>query len=262
LTTNGKQARGCFWNLIRCAEAHVLDFLVKAKPYAASRLTLVDIGATSGMQQKWLRHRHRLRTVVFEPDPVETARLRPSLPSSSDTLVVGHGLAAANGTYPLNLAHWPDCTPLLAADPGVLAGYKIAPLCETMNRVSVKCGRFDELHSTGRVPAPDVSKADVEGYEHRVLSGFGESLHTVIGIEAEAWFYHVFKGQKLLHDLVTLLASFYLHLRHIEPVPGFEGGLVCVNAYFTRGKAGQPHLTQEQRPKFALLQRVWGSYGP
>ena len=57
------------------------------------------------------------------------------------------------------------------ADPAVLAGYKIAPRYETMNRVSVKCGRFDELHSTGRVPAPDVSKVDVEGYEHNEIAG-------------------------------------------------------------------------------------------
>lgn len=241
---------------------HVLTFPVKAKPYAASRLTLVDIGAASGMQQKWLRHRHRLRTLVFEPNPVEAARLRSSLPSSSDTLVVEHEPAAGAGAYTLNLAHWPGCTPQLATDPAVLAGYKIAPRYETMNRVSVKCGRFDELHSTGRVPAPDVSKVDVEGYEHQVLSGFGELLHGVIGIEAQAWFYPVFKGQKLLYNLVTLLAPFCLHLRRIEPVPGFEDDLVCVNAYVTHGKAWQPDLTQEQRPKFALLQRVWGLNGP
>jgi hypothetical protein len=107
-------------------------------------------------------------------------------------------------------------------------------------------------------PGPDVIKVDVEGYEHEVLSGFGELLHGVIGIEAEAWFYPVFRGQKLPHDLVVFLARFGLHLRRIEPVEGFEGNLVCVNAYFTRGKAGQPDLTVDQRRKFALLKRVWG----
>ena len=60
-----------------------------------------------------------------------------------------------------------------------------------------------------------------------MLSGFGELLHGVIGIESEAWFYPVFRGQKLLHDLVALPVRFGLHLRCIGPVEGFEDDLVC-----------------------------------
>lgn len=221
----------------------------------------MDIGAAGGVQQKWKRHRRRVRPILFEPNPAEAARLRPTLPSWSGAQVVEHGLAEAAGAYTLNLAHWPGCTSLLASDPTVLAGYKIAPLYETVDRVNIECVRFDELHKAGKVPAPDVIKVDVEGYEHQVLTGFGDLLQGVIGIEAEAWFYPVFKGQKLLHDLVALLAPFSLHLRRIEPVPGFEGDLVCVNAYFTRGKAGHPDLTREQLSKYALLQRVWGLNG-
>jgi len=49
-----------------------------------------------------------------------------------------------------------------------------------------------------------------------------------------------------------------LRLRRLEKVPGFEGDMVCANAFFTRGKARHPDLTPEQQPKFALLERVWG----
>ncbi|MDB5396955.1 MAG: methyltransferase FkbM family [Rhodospirillales bacterium] len=222
-----------------------------------SPLALVDIGAAGGLQRKWAKYRRRISPVMFEPNPAEAARLRRSRPTYPSALVMEHGLGESNRTYTLNLAHWPGCTSLLTPDPTVLAGYKIAPLFETVKQVKLECVRFDELYRAGRVPAPDVIKVDVEGYEYEVLCGFGELLHGVLGIEAEAWFYPVFKGQKLLHDLVALLSPFDLYLRRIEPVPGFEGDLVCVNAYFTRGKGGQPDLTQEQRQKFALLQRVW-----
>jgi len=239
----------------------LFNFLATADSRASNRLTLVDIGAAGGVQPKWHRHRRQTRSVMFEPNPAEAARLRPSSSSSLDNLVIEHGLAAAAGTYTLNLAHWPGCSSLLEPDPAVLAGYKIAPLYQPEGQVFVNCVRFDELHKAGKVPTPDVIKVDVEGYEHQVLSGFGDLLHEVLGIEAEAWFYPVFKEQKLLHDLVALLAPFDLRLRRIETVDGFEGDLVCVNAYFTRGKAGKPNLTREQQPKFALLRRVWGLDG-
>lgn len=234
----------------------MFNFLASTAPDSNTRLTLVDVGSAGGVQKKWLRHRRKLRSVLFEPNPAEAASLRSRSPSGM--MVVEYGLAAAAGAHTLHLAHWPGCSSLLEHDPAVLTGYKIAPLYRPEAEATVECVRYDELHRSGQVPAPDVIKADVEGYEYQVLSGFGDLLHGVLGIEAEAWFYPVFKGQKLLHDLVALLAPFGLRLRRIETVDGFEGDLVCANAYFTRGKAGQPDLPPDRQQKFALLQRVWG----
>jgi FkbM family methyltransferase len=216
-------------------------------------LVLVDIGAAGGLQPKWRRHRHQTRPVMFEPNPAEAARLR----SLADTIVVENGLAAEAGIHTLNIAHWFGCSSMLDADPETLDGYQIAPLYAAEQQVTVDCKRYDALYREGAVPAPDAVKVDVEGYEYQVLSGFGELLHGVLGIEAEAWFYPVFKEQKLLHDLVAMLATYDLRLRRIEKVPGFEGDMVCVNAFFTRGKARHADLTPEQQPKFALLERVW-----
>jgi len=216
-------------------------------------LILVDIGAAGGLQPKWRRYRHQTRPVMFEPNPAEAARLR----SAPDTIVVESGLAAEAGTHTLNIAHWFGCSSMLDTDPSTLEGYKIAPLYATEQQVTIDCKRYDELYREGKVPAPDAIKVDVEGYEYQVLSGFGDLLHGVLGIEAEAWFYPVFKGQKLLHDLVAMLGAYDLRLRRLEKVPGFEGDMVCVNAFFTRGKARHAELTPEQQPKFALLERVW-----
>jgi FkbM family methyltransferase len=239
----------------------MFNFLSALNGRSSDPLTLVDVGASGGIQAKWRPHRRRIRAVLFEPNPAEAARLRQSLPAASNAQVIEHGLAARTGAYTLNLADWPGCTSLLESDPSVLEGYRISPLYRTVARVEIDCVRFDELHRAGAVPTPDAIKIDVEGYEHEVLSGFGDVLHEVLGIETEAWFYPVFAGQKLLGDLVTLLAPFGLNLRRIEPVDGFEGDLVCVNAYFTRGKAGKPALEASKRSKFALLQHVWGLNG-
>ncbi|HEX3971045.1 MAG TPA: FkbM family methyltransferase [Stellaceae bacterium] len=216
-------------------------------------LILVDIGAAGGLQPKWRRHRHQTRPVMFEPNPTEAARLR----LAPNTIVVESGLAAEAGMHQLNIAHWWGCSSMLDPDPATLDGYKIAPLYAAEQQVTIECRRYDELYHEGKVPAPDAIKVDVEGFEYQVLSGFGDLLQGVIGIETEAWFYPVFKGQKLLQDLVELLGTYDLRLRRLEKVPGFEGDMVCVNAFFTRGRARHPDLTPGQQPKFALLERVW-----
>lgn len=236
----------------------IFKFLTSVAAPPRERITLVDIGAAGGVQKKWMAHRKHVRPVLFEPNPDEASKLRPLLAPFPDALVVEHGLADTPGKRTLNIAHWPGCSSLLNADPAVLAGYKIAPLYEPVQEIAVDCVRYDALHRGGQVPAPDVIKVDVEGYEHQVLSGFGDLLHEVMGIEAECWLYPVFRGQKLLHDVTALAAQHGLHLRRIETVEGFEGDLVCVNAYFTRGKAGRPELPDDQRPKYDLLERVWG----
>jgi hypothetical protein len=119
------------------------------------------------------------------------------------------------------------------------------------------CTRDDPDHASGEAPVADVIKIDVEGYEYQVLDGFGDLLKDVLGIEAEAWFYPAYKNQFFLQDLIEKLMPFGLRLRRIETVPGFEGDLVCVNAYFTPGRIGYDNLSLPRKAKSDLITKVW-----
>ena len=65
------------------------------------------------------------------------------------------------------------------------------------------------------------------------------------------------RGQRLLHDIVSLLNDHGLVLRTLQPVPHFDGDLVEVNAFFTKSRFAVRALNQDQRRKFALLTKVW-----
>ena len=67
--------------------------------------------------------------------------------------------------------------------------------------------------TTRKSPAPDAIKIDVQGFEFQVLQGFGSLLQHCLGIELEAHFYPIYRGQKLLHDIVSMLSDYGLVLR-------------------------------------------------
>ncbi len=223
----------------------------------AEKIVLVDVGASKGIQRKWLANRHNIIPVLFEPNPEEADALRQYLAGFGDYRVIGHGLSDRTGTYALNIAASFGCASILTANMDVLGAYDIAKYFRTVRTEDVFCARYDELVQTQGGLVPDVIKIDVEGYETRVLDGFGELLHGVLGIETEAWFYPGFKDQGLLHDIVARLDRYGLKLRRIETVPGFEGDLVCINAYFTMPRKKYQALPMGRKEKFALMCKTW-----
>ncbi len=223
----------------------------------ANPIVLVDVGASAGIQAKWLRYRHSIAPVLLEPNPAEAAALRATLAGFAGSHVIEQGLSNRNGPHTLHVAEYFGCTSMLEANMEFLGDYRIAGLYRSERTVEVTCSRYDSLVANGQAPRPDVIKIDIEGFESRALEGFGDLLHDVLGIETEAWFYPAFKDQALLPDLVRQLAPFGFRLRRIEPVPGFEGDLVCVNAFFTQEQKRYRTLDAARRAKFDLMSRVW-----
>lgn len=220
-------------------------------------VVLIDVGASKGIQSKWLRYRRSLAPVLLEPNPAEAAALRATLTGFARSHVIEQGLSDRNGPHTLHIADYFGCTSMLDADLDFLGDYDLAGLYRSQRDVQVECSRYDGLFASGDAPRPDVIKIDIEGFESRALEGFGDLLHDVLGIETEAWFYPAFKGQALLPDLVRQLGAFGLRLRRIERVPGFRGDLVCVNAFFTQEQKRYHTLAATQRAKFDLMSKVW-----
>ena len=222
-----------------------------------TKIVLVDVGASKGVQRKWLRYRRSVAPVLFEPNPEEAKALRATLSGFAASYVIDRGLSDRGGPQTLNIAEYFGCTSMLQANMAFLGDYAIADYYRSKRTVEVECSRYDELVAAGRAPPPDVIKIDIEGYESRALAGFGDLLHNVLGIETEAWFYPAYKQQALLHDLIEQLGQFGLRLRGIEPVPGFAGDLVCVNAFFTQRQQRYRDMDTDRRAKFDIMSRVW-----
>ena len=220
-------------------------------------LCLVDVGSRGGLRGAWEPYLDRLRPVLFEVDAREAARLREVYPNAT---VVSAALSDRVGERKLHITRNLNCVSLLEPNIELLAKYPdLLPHFDVMGTVNTACTTYQALYGKGIVPVPDAVKIDTQGHEFEVLLGFGDLLHDCLGVELEAQFYPLYQGQKLLHDLVALLASFGLVLRKITPVPAmrFDGDIVEVDAFFTKGYLARAAMPAGQRWKLDLLAKAW-----
>lgn len=226
--------------------------------WPSDKLCLVDVGGAGGVQEKWRIRADQVSPILFEPNPVEAAKLRDSLKADfAHSLVVESGLSHIAGTQQLNITQYWGCTSLRRPNREVLSRYRIAPLFEVVATTPVACTRYDALYYAGQVPAPDVIKIDVQGFEYEVLQGFGSLLQTSLGIELEAHLYPIYQGQKLLHHLVSLLADFGFVVRKLSPVPNFDGDVVELDVWFTKNILDWRQLGPPQAEKFRIICETW-----
>jgi FkbM family methyltransferase len=223
-------------------------------------LCLVDVGAMGGLQDKWMAHAKKLWPVMIEANPVQLQHIRDRSNLFPKTTLVECALANLNGPISLWITRNPTCISVLEPNQDVLDHYGIKMHFEITGRHTVEAARYDTLCENGRAPKPDVVKIDVQGFEYEVLLGFGGLLGNCLGIELETHFYPLYRGQKLLHDLIALLGTYGLVLRRLDTdskLSHFDGDLIEADAYFTKSRRAVRGLDSAQRTKFALLTQVW-----
>jgi len=230
----------------------------RSEPWPEHKLRLIDIGAAGGVQPNWRPYADRIMPVLFEPNPTEAAKLRDTIKTAFDNaLVLETGLSNVVGTQQLNITRYWGCTSLRLPNPDVLSKYRISRLFDVTATASVECTRYDMLYFSGHVPAPDAIKIDVQGFEYEILQGFGGLLQTCLGIELETHIYPIYRNQKLLHDLVSLLADFGFVLRALAPVPNFDGDVVELDVWFTKDIRHWRLLDPAAKEKFRLICAAW-----
>jgi FkbM family methyltransferase len=219
---------------------------------ADSRLRLIDVGGSGGLEPEWHPYADRLLPTMFEPNPDAAADL---IARGHHTLQVA--LSSLDGTRPLYITRNPLCTSLHRPNMDLAASYDAESHFEVVRTIPIECRRYDSLHHEGAVAAPDAIKIDTQGHEFGVLLGFGGLLAECLGIVLETHTVPMYHGERLLCDIVELLASFGLALRRLEQTPAGAGDFIEANAYFTANRSRSGRLGEAARAKFDLLHEVW-----
>jgi FkbM family methyltransferase len=224
-----------------------------------NEFNIVDIGSAKGIQTHWESFlfsslKNKFNFFLFEPSRKDAEELREWYKDFSNVKVLEYALGDVNKNDIINITNFDQCSSVREPNMTILQKYNVSPCFQVKEQIKVDFYRYDHLFQKGLVSQPDFVKIDVQGFEYEVIEGFGSVIEQCIGIELEAHFYEIYKGQKLLGDVVNLLLKHDLYLRDIRPQWSFDSDLVEVNAFFTKNPN---KLSEVSKNKLKLIDSVF-----
>ncbi len=229
---------------------------------AESPLTLVDVGSMGGLEPEWswLKDEGLLKTVGFEPDEREFAKLR------SDDRAVFHPFALSTEpgrALELHVAREPGKTSLFPPNMDLLRRFPKPERFETVRTISLPAASVRTLD--GVVTAADFVKLDTQGSELSILQGGEKLLKGVLGLKVEVEFLELYCGQPLFADVDAFLRARGFELADLRRVywkraeftafPG-KGQLVFGDALYF--KSVDAAMDKDTALKFAALCLLYG----
>ena len=235
--------------LIRKRDARRKRKVVRALAEKCGRqIIYCDVGALWGVQKDEITELNEagyIQIIGFEPDAAECERLNAA--SSGAARFYPFCLGDKDGEQILYKTRFGACSSLLKPNRSLLADLPQRLVFEVEAEIPMHCARYDTLQVAGKILPIDFLKCDTQGFEYEVLSGFGQSLENVIGIELETHSKPLYDGQKLFGELVSFLTERGFMLRDLRPTFPFEYDQFEFDAFFSRDPrtipaAGRPFL--------------------
>ena len=201
---------------------------------SAPKANYLDIGALGGPDSDSLKYLMKKDAIDFfgiEPDPAECANLSHHFPGAT---FLPYAVADQEGTRTFYKTNANVCCSCLEPNMELLAKYPIRAWFHVSGTSQIDVTTVQSLIDKGLLPQPHFIKSDVQGLDYEVLVGCGPYLDSVVGIELEAQFAEIYKGQKLLFDIIQYLNKRGFVLRHLSNAGPYEHELLECNAFFSR----------------------------
>lgn len=166
-------------------------------------LTVLDVGASGGVQNRWDLFAKYLRVIGVEPDAKAHAELVKG--AGPRDVFLNVALSKGIGTNVLHITRKQECSSFYHPNEKLLGHFHEAERFSVESKTTVSCSTLDaefEKHKLGRV---DFLKIDVQGSERDILLGGQEVVSSAFGVEVEVEFQPLYEGQPLFSDVDKVL---------------------------------------------------------
>jgi FkbM family methyltransferase len=169
-----------------------------------SGISLVDIGAAGGLQDRWKPFARFVDLVAVEPDPRAEESIERLVSTSLRSLHrVNSPLASTNREIDFYLCKHPRQSSVLKPNSKHFAKYNDGhkwnvEKVEKMSAITLDSALASKIQ-------PDFLKLDTQGSELDILHGSTATLQNCLGVEVEVEFREIYKSQPLFGDLSEFL---------------------------------------------------------
>lgn len=180
-----------------------------------NNIVLYDIGARGGLQKKWKSLEPNLSVFGFDADEnVENL----SQKKEKNITIVNRLILDRESKVQFKIKQNPGVSSIYDVNKRYLGDYSSPDSLDfkVIKEVNLPATSINRLVEKG-LPQPDFMKIDVEGAAYEVCKGATDSLHHVIGIEAEVWFAGFHKNSKRFSELELLLREFQFDFYAMKP---------------------------------------------
>ena len=185
-------------------DKHVSQHLQKI--IGSSTISLLDVGAADGADDRWSLFRRYIDYFGVEPD-ARSANSVLNTDSKSDyhsESLITRALWHSPGEVTLNLCRKPMVSSIYEPNRIFLDLFPDAMRNDIVDNVKLLCETVDNIAKESETDF-DVIKLDVQGAELDVLRGATSALRTAIAIEIEVEFCEIYKGQPLFDQIFSYL---------------------------------------------------------
>lgn len=170
-------------------------------------VTLIDVGASGGMQEQWQRAEKHLRLIGFEPDE----RAYKSLAENSDgkrTIYLNTALHRERGEIEFLLNRDQKVSSMFPANRKLVEMFPDPGQFDLVRKVKVAAEPLDDVLTNAGIDDADFIKVDTQGSELAILEGGARIVENhLLGIEVEVEFAEIYEGQPLFAEVDTFIRS-------------------------------------------------------
>ena len=193
--------------------------------------TILDIGANAGQFARAAVGRWPgARVVAFEPLPAACARLREVLAGHE---VHEMALGDEDGTVAFHPHPYDLASSILRSATHAKQRFQWA---EELPPMEVACRQLDSVLVGRQLTAPVLMKIDVQGFEHRVLTGALKTLRYVEAVLVEQAFDDFYEGQTEPAALDSLLSTSGLLFARVADVRRENSVIVEADLLYRRAQ--------------------------
>lgn len=178
-------------------------------------LRFIDIGASGGIPKHWRRAQRFLYTIAFEPDPREFERIKRQ-PESRVTYL-NAALYREKANVDFYLTRKQEVSSLLLPNRKVVDQFREAQRFDVTGQMTISTNTLDEALKQAKISHIDFIKLDTQGSELMIFEGAQETLAHVFGLEVEAEFIELYKGQSLFSELEQFLRAHGFQFFDLRP---------------------------------------------